>query len=222
MAWTVRACLTGALLSGLVLTGCGGSRPPHPASSTTTASGVATSTSTGPTTTSTRPSTPAGLGPYQPLFPFATATAVDGWRDRYAAGGHEPWHLDSGLTAVAFARWLGFAAIDRATSVKNDRTGAHIGVGFELPDHVVSMTAAVVHLVRWGTGPDAPWEAVGTDDTTFSVTAPAYGAMGASPVRVGGRISGVDESIGVEVRSTTSGAVLGATCCRPAGGMATP
>jgi len=220
--------LIAALLGSVALTGCGrrGAAPPA-ASTTTTTTGPAstTTTTTVPvsTTVSTAPPTPAALGPYQPLFPFDTAAAVDGWRRGAAAGGHEPWHLDAGQTAVAFARWLGYADVDTATSVRNDRTGAHVGVGFPVeggPGRTT--TAAVVHLVRWGSGPDAPWEVVGTDDTSFSVTAPAYGATVVSPVRVGGRITGVDENIRVEVRSATSSSVVGAACCRPAGGEATP
>jgi hypothetical protein len=77
--------------------------------------------------------------------------------------------------------------------------------------------------VRYGTGPDAPWEVVGTDDTTFSLTTPAYGSLVRSPMVTGGRISGVDESIRVQVRQPSSAAPLGTSpCCTPAGGNDQP
>ena len=234
-AWAARrGLLVGLLVAGLALTGCGRGRAPSAASTTTTAPRVTTSTGPGVTTSTTTGSTapptttptgPAGasLGGYQPLFPFATPADVETWRRSYEAGGHDPWHLDSGLVAVAFAGWLGYPQIDTVTGSRTDRTGAHVAVGFrtgETGDR--TSTAAVVHLVRWGSAPDAPWEVVGTDDTTFTVTAPRYGAAVASPVRVGGRISGVDESIRVEVRSALSSSVVGSACCLPAGGDATP
>ena len=76
--------------------------------------------------------------------------------------------------------------------------------------------------MRFGSGADAPWEVVGTDDTDLSVTAPAYGATVTSPVTVGGRISGVDESIRVQVRQSSTESPLGESCCLPAGGSNTP
>ena len=69
---------------------------------------------------------------------------------------------------------------------------------------------------------DAPWEVVGTDDTTFSLTEPAYGARMESPLAVGGRITGVDESIRVQVRQLHGDAPLGEQCCVAAGGDDSP
>jgi hypothetical protein len=85
-------------------------------------------------------------------------------------------------------------------------------------------TAAVIHLVRTGSGPDAPWEVVGTDDSRgMSLTSPAYGSRVNSPVAVGGRITGVDESIHVRVLQQSSGSTpIGDRCCLPAGGADTP
>jgi hypothetical protein len=45
-----------------------------------------------------------------------------------------------------------------------------------------------------------------------------YGATAASPLLVGGRITGVDESIRIEIRQRSDEAVLGRFCCIPAGG----
>jgi hypothetical protein len=114
---------------------------------------------------------------------------------------------------------LGFREIDRVSSRKVIGAHAHIGVAGSGPE---GGTAAIVHLVRYGTGTNAPWEVVGTDDTTFSLTAPRYGSLVRSPVVTGGRISGVDEGIRVQVRQLSSAAPLGSSCCTPAGGDKQP
>jgi hypothetical protein len=63
---------------------------------------------------------------------------------------------------------------------------------------------------------------VGSDDTDFSLTTPAYGAKVTSPVTAGGRITGVDESIRVQVRQVSTERPLGEFCCVAAGGQQTP
>jgi len=65
---------------------------------------------------------------------------------------------------------------------------------------------------------EAPWEVVGTHDTTLTLDTPAYGTAAGSPVAVGGEITGVDESLRVQVRSAGAARPLGDTCCLPAGG----
>lgn len=50
---------------------------------------------------------------------------------------------------------------------------------------------------------------------------PAYGAAVSSPVTVGGRITGVDERLAVQVRSRQGG-LLGRSAGMPAGGERTP
>jgi hypothetical protein len=96
-----------------------------------------------------------------------------------------------------------------------------VAVGFDNPSGQ-PFTAAVIHLVRFDAGPDGPWEVVGTDDTNMSTTIPAYGSVVSSPVTVGGIITGVDESISVEVLQPSSASPLGRSCCLPAGGNASP
>ncbi|HVM01518.1 MAG TPA: hypothetical protein VM263_02525, partial [Acidimicrobiales bacterium] len=83
-------------------------------------------------------------------------------------------------------------------------------------------TAAVVHLLRFGPGPDAPWEVVGTENSFSASPRPAYGARVTSPLAVGGRITGVDESIRVQVRQVSSDRPIGELCCLPAGGEGSP
>ncbi|MFF8288861.1 hypothetical protein ACF068_06445 [Streptomyces sp. NPDC016309] len=175
------------------------------------------STTAGPGATAPVP----GLGRFQPMWPFTTPAQAQDWQRAYRAGGHQPWHLDAEQTALSFTRgYLGFTEIDRVTSRSIGATRARIGVGLSGPES--SGSAAVVHLMRYGTGRDAPWEVVGTDDTTFTLTAPAYGSVVRSPLTVGGRISGVDESLRVQVRQPSSEAPLGSSCCTPAGGSGQP
>jgi len=83
-------------------------------------------------------------------------------------------------------------------------------------------TAAVIHLVLFGSGAYAPWEVVGTDDRTFTVDRPAYGGTAASPVTVGGTITGIDESIRVTVHALSAQEPVGAYCCQAAGGTRSP
>jgi hypothetical protein len=73
-----------------------------------------------------------------------------------------------------------------------------------------------------GTGNDRPWEVVGTDDTDLTLTTPAYGSHVTSPVKVGGRITGVDESVRIQIRRASKGTPVGTSCCVSAGGERTP
>lgn len=213
------------LVAGIL--GCGdGDGARGPASST----GVPSSTalpSTAPATTT----LPAGTdttsafgasSPYQPLWPFASRQQAEAWQQDYRSGGHQPWHLDAAQTALSFTNgFLGYTGIDRATTQTVGDVDAEVGVGFEI-EPGRTLTAAVIHLVRLGTGTDAPWEVVGSADTDFTLTTPSYGASVTSPITVGGRITGVDESIRVQVRGPSSPATLGQTCCVPAGGEREP
>jgi hypothetical protein len=183
---------------------------------------AAAATPPGASTTATAPATKAGapasfdLG-YQPLWPFANLTGAKAWQAAYRSGGHQPWHLDAGQTALSFTRgYLGFSDIDIVTSSRNDSIGAHVGVGYRDPNGT-PRTAAVLHLVRFGTDADSPWEVVGSDDASFSLELPAYGSVVHSPVTVGGHITGVDENIRVTMRQLSG--QVGQSCCTPAGGV---
>jgi hypothetical protein len=155
------------------------------------------------------------------LFPFANLGEVAAWQAGYHDGGHEAWHLDASQTALAFARFLGYTSITQALWQRTDAAGAHVAVGF-VTEGTTTATAAVVHLVRYGSGSDVPWEVVGTDDDELMITTPAHGATVTSPLDVGGRISGVDESIKVQVVQLHANGSLGTFCCVPAGGMGSP
>ena len=226
---------------GLGLSGCtahSAHTSPSTAPSASRAGTSSTSSSGGPQTSTSSPSTPRGtstpspstprasfdLG-YPPLYPFRTLGEAQSWQQAHRVGGQQPWHLDAGATALAFASgWLGFQELDTVTSTAYDRTGAHIGVGYTLPTTGHLATAAVLHLVRFGAELDSPWEVVGSEDdlTSFSLEQPSYGSTVSSPMTVAGHISGVDENIKITVRQLGSETAVGQTCCLPAGPVNPP
>ena len=86
-----------------------------------------------------------------------------------------------------------------------------------------AVTVWTVHLVRVGSGSGQPWEVVSDDHSSdFTLTTPRYGATVASPIRVAGRITGVDENIRVRAYPGASASPIGERCCLPAGGFASP
>ncbi|MFX0577785.1 hypothetical protein [Nocardia nepalensis] len=87
---------------------------------------------------------------------------------------------------------------------------------------VLAATAAVLHLVRIGTGANKPWEVVGTQNSTLTLTIPGYESLVGSPVTVGGRITGVDESLRVQIRRLDRARPVGEVSGIPAGGADTP
>lgn len=183
-----------------------------PATTTTEPSSVVTTTTTAPVTTTTA----ATAAAYQPLFPFGSPSEAADWQQSGGAT-RQPDRLDAGKTALAFAKFLGYTDIDRVVSVANDAKGAHVSIGYDTEGSRLS-TAAVVHLIRYGNGSNAPWEVVGTDDTDFTVDTPRYGATVPSPFAVGGVITGVDESITVHVQQLHANGNFDEKCCIAAGG----
>ncbi|HEX9546509.1 MAG TPA: hypothetical protein VF942_04180 [Acidimicrobiales bacterium] len=199
--------------------------PPGSTPVSTPATGKQTPTTSRPRTTgSTAVSgSKTGIAPYQPLWPFRTLAEAQAWEASNRSGGHQPWHLDAGQTSLSFTSgYLGYSEINTVIAQKVDGKGAHVSVGFLNPNGQPS-TAAVIHLVRFGTDPDAPWEVVGTDDTpAFALTAPPYGSSASSPLTVGGTITGVDENIVVQVLGLSASGPLGTSAGVPAGGTVTP
>jgi len=117
---------------------------------------------------------------------------------------------------VASGRTYGFKVPWHAAATEVERDGRGYQAGNALT------VAAVLHLARIGQGQDAPWEVVGTTDTTLTLDRPRYGATVASPLTINGLISGSDESIRVEVRQPSSDQPIGTRCCLPAGGDRQP
>jgi hypothetical protein len=169
------------------------------------------------------PSTPVPYGfGYMPLFPFASQAQAATWLAAFRSSGIQPWHEDPGATALAFTGFLGYANVNQVIGTTVTGHEARVSVGF-LISPSQPRAAAVIHLVRFGPEPNAPWEVVGTDDQpSLTLTTPAYGSSVTSPISAGGQITGVDESITVEVLAVSSNSLLGRTCCQPAGGTGNP
>jgi hypothetical protein len=160
--------------------------------------------------------------PYVPLYPFGSRADVAEWQESYRNGGHDPWHLDAGLTALSFTQgYLGYAGVDKVVGVVASPGDDRVSVGYADPNGR-SVVAAVLHLVRFGSGTDAPWEVVGTRDTVLTLTTPAYGAVVRSPMTVGGSVTGVDENLRVQVRQLDEGGPVGQSGGVPAGGDRAP
>jgi hypothetical protein len=154
------------------------------------------------------------------MFPFGSPTEAAQWQQSGGAS-RQPDRLDAGRTALAFARFLGYAGINRVVSTSTDARGAHVAVGYPTEGAHLA-TAAVVHLIPYGTGPSRPWEVVGTDDTDFTLDTPRYDATVSSPFQVGGRITGVDESITAHVQQLHANGNFDEQCCIAAGGARMP
>ncbi|MFG1796174.1 hypothetical protein [Nocardia sp. NPDC049149] len=218
-----RRWVSAVLLTAVALTvsvACGESGRGSP---TSTPTGTPPSQSSSPTAapSPSAPTAPDRFG-YQPLWPFESVAAADVWQRAYRDGGHQPWHLDAETTALSFTQqYLGYANVDAVvdTSVRDEQ--AWVSVGFDNPNGD-SVTAAVVHLARIGTGSDAPWEVVGTDDSTLTVTEPGYGTTVKSPVTVSGVLSGVDESLRLRVLRSDQQLPIGERAGIPAGGANAP
>jgi hypothetical protein len=177
-----------------------------------------------PTTPSGSATSPSSAFRFTPLWPFGSVAEAIAWQQDTGAGGHQPWRLSAGSTAVAFTRdYLGYTEIDRVTGSTLSGDQAWVGVGYPVPNSTKLQTAAVLHLQRIGSGPYAtrPWEVVGSRDGDLTLTAPRYGATVGQTFTVGGRITGVDESLVIKVVSL-KGALYTAPQGLPAGGMRTP
>ena len=156
---------------------------------------------------------PFDLG-YQPLWPFGSYAEAEQWRT--AGDGSQAWHLDAAQTALNFTQsYLGFTEIDQVGTPTLSDTGARVSVGYLDPNGQLQI-AAVLHLVRYGTAKDSPWEVVGSDDTTLTLEQPAYGSQVSSPLTVSGHITGVDENVAVSVLASQNDRVTLARI--PAGG----
>lgn len=186
-----------------------------------TAEDRAATPTTAPKATTSSPAVRAGET--EPaLWPFRTPEEARRWQVEQAPDGHSPWHHDAEATALAFTTgYLGFTGIDTVVRSDIEVGEAIVEVGYRAESGKIARAAAL-RLIRFGVGPDAPWEVVGTVDDTMSITEPAPGVEITSPVRVGGLISGVDESIRVQVRDPSAQQPIGESCCQPAGGENSP
>ncbi len=155
------------------------------------------------------------------LWPFRTRDEARQWQEQGQAEGHSPWHADAEATALAFTTgYLGFTDVDRIVGSEISAREARVTVGYPGESDNRSLPAATLELIRLGDGPDAPWEVVGTtEDRYFSIAVPTDGATAVSPLVVSGLITGVDESVHVQVRQPSTSDPLGESpCCGAEGG----
>lgn len=156
--------------------------------------------------------------PYQPLWPFASEEEAHRWLEEDAPSGESPWHADAPATALKFTQnFLGFTEIDRVTAVTIEGDEAWVDIGQPDPNGA-SVTVATIHLARFGSAPDAPWEVVGTRDDGFTLETPRYGSAVGPIIEAGGKINGVDECIALQVRQSSQQGLLGEFSCLMAGG----
>ena len=197
---------------------------PQPAPSAASEAPANVGPATTPSTASSRAGQPtAAAFRFVPLWPFGSAQEAASWQATAGTGGHQPWRLDAAATALAFSSgFLGFTGVDRALGTSYSGDEAWVKVGHHGEDGHDVAVAAEVHLARIGAGTDRPWEVVGTRDSTLSLTSPPYGSTVISPVRMAGRITGVDESLRLQVRALASTGVLGDAVGIPAGGADQP
>ena len=114
--------------AGLLAAGCGTSGPPSSPSPSPSPHASAPASATAPATGTPNGPTPFG---YQPLFPFGNLADVRAWQASYASGGHQPWHLNPGRTALAFTQgYLGFRRINKVAALRMSGRDAHVTVGW--------------------------------------------------------------------------------------------
>ena len=154
------------------------------------------------------------------LWPFADPADVGRWQRAYRQGGHQPWHLDAGDDRARVRR------LPRLRRASTGWCGPQWTVGRVRRRRLRAAGRQPAH--RGGRAPgqdryrrDAPWEVVGTRDTTLTLDRPAYGSTVASPMTVGGRITGVDERVVVTLHAQ-SGDLQAAPAAVPAGGSRSP
>jgi hypothetical protein len=193
-----------------------GTPPAHSVTPRPTRSDTAAPSATGSAAASDQPGL-AGL----PLYPFTTLAEAREWEKAFESGGHQPWHIDAASTAQSFTQgYLGYAGIDLVLSTVVRGRDAKVTVGY-LDPNGGKVSAAVLNLMRMGPDRDAPWEVVGSEDTTLTVTSPRYGSTITSPVRVSGLITGVDESVSVQMHGYPYETPLG-QARTAAGGLRAP
>jgi hypothetical protein len=166
---------------------------------------------------------PAGFVWYVPLWPYSDFTQASNAATIGCPDLPNGCVRSAPQTALDFVhQYLGFEDISRVTSTKITADQAHIGVGYLNPAGQ-PVTAAVLHLVkyeRYAASTSAPWEVVGSDDTTFSLETPKYGSTVGTSFAMGGHITGVDENIHSSGRSLLNTTVpVFDDCCLPAGGQ---
>ncbi|GAC1325770.1 MAG: hypothetical protein NVSMB13_09500 [Mycobacteriales bacterium] len=99
--------------------------------------------------------------------------------------------------------------VDTVTAVGPKESGLAVTLGRRVGESGRTVEVTTVYLVRVATGENAPYVVVSATSPLLSITAPTPGAPIRSPLPVSGRITGVDESIHVELRVLSRPAPVG-------------
>lgn len=178
-----------------------------PAPSTTPGSSAPSAPTTLPVTV------PIGSGSsVAPVWPFTSYAAAMTWQSGAAGQGHQPWHLDAGMTALDFLH-NGAGISDSLRVLKDTATGHATGdvvVGDSTTASGATVVITVVHVARYGSGSTAPYEVTGADAPNVTLTSPVPGSTVTSPLPVTGTsAAGVDQAFEVTVHPAGSAASLG-------------
>jgi hypothetical protein len=150
--------------------------------------------STSPTSPTQQPSpstAPVATFPdVSPVWPFSSYAEAQQWQKEYGPSGHSSWHLDPALTAQAFVDSLKLPTQQLKTvSIQSvsDRSGVKL-VAVKLATLTTGdgqpHEFGTVDLVRWGSGPTAPWEVTGVTTDGARIDSPAPDATVRSPLAV--------------------------------------
>lgn len=154
----------------------------------------------------TAPAAPAFAGPA--IWPFRSQAQADAWR---TDPGTKAWAGDPVQTTQRFlADYLRVSGV--VASVPRSFAAPPPG-RFTVQLDSAEGSAGRVELAQYGDG--GPWTVVSVGGTDLTVTTPRPDGRVTSPQRVSGRVTGVDESVRVEL-VTFSGVVV-ATAYAPAG-----
>jgi hypothetical protein len=141
---------------------------------------------------------------------------------RFARSNPAPsaWQRSASQTALRFTRtYLGFTDITTVIAVRFRGARADLDVGY-LPTSASINVAATIELRRWADLAGAPWEVVGATTKGLSASATlGPPSSGIRPLTVTGLITGVDESIGIDVRLLSHAKPIAVSCCLAAGGQ---
>lgn len=156
------------------------------------------------------------------IWPFQTSSDVSTWQQS-STGGHQPWHYDAGQTAVAFLAFLGHPEVHQVMSVIDHGYATAVTVGQHNADSGRTTKVTVVWLKQVGTGSPQPWDVQEATASDLTIDQPSRFAHVSTPLIVSGLITGIDESITVQLVSPSTGADLNTTTPHvPAGGTNTP
>ena len=134
-----------------------------------------------------------------PVWPFTTDAQAAEW---LAAKGSRTWAADPVQVAQHlmddFLKLPGTKAVGTA-----GRRGGAVSVVVKVGDRVVS----TVQLEQVGRTAGGPWSVTGAVSEDVGVTSPAPGAAVESPLRVTGRVTGYDQSVHVQLLSSSGAQV---------------